>query len=138
MINFPAMTEEQRQLAALCKIEIKRWQAASESNPNMRYMVELMEMALAALTARPKGFIESKANGTDCFILKGFYLNGLVEGDELYTAPPASVLRVPDEMHHKQSPHGESSLWAMGWNECLAEVKRLNTQPSPPEVSNEQ
>lgn len=53
MNNFPAMTEEQRQLTGLCKIEIKRWQAASESNPNMRYMVELMEMALAQLTAPP-------------------------------------------------------------------------------------
>ena len=103
MNNFPAMTEERRQLAALCKIEIKRWQAASESNPNVRYMVELMEMALAQLTA-----------------------------------PPAPVLRVPDEKHYRQSPHGESSLWAMGWNECLAEVKRLNTQPAPPEASNEQ
>ncbi|RRW77660.1 hypothetical protein EGJ48_03695 [Pantoea dispersa] len=53
MNNLPAMTEGQRQLAGLCKVEIKRWQAASESNPNMRYMVDLMEIALAALTAPP-------------------------------------------------------------------------------------
>lgn len=48
------MTNEEKQaLTGLCKIEIKRWKAASESNPNMRYMVELMEIALAALTAQP-------------------------------------------------------------------------------------
>lgn len=48
------MTNEQKDnLTGLCKIEIKRWEAASESNPNMRYMVELMELALAALTAQP-------------------------------------------------------------------------------------
>lgn len=46
------MTEQQKQvLAGLCRIEIKRWKAAAESNPNMRYMVELMEIALASLTA---------------------------------------------------------------------------------------
>ncbi|WP_236722703.1 hypothetical protein [Pantoea latae] len=47
-------TEEQRKaLAGLCNIEIKRWKVASEANPNMRYMVELMEIALAALAAPP-------------------------------------------------------------------------------------
>lgn len=45
-------TEGQRKaLAGLCRIEIKRWKAVSESNPNMRYMVDLMETSLAALTA---------------------------------------------------------------------------------------
>lgn len=47
-------TEEQREaLTGLCKIEIKRWKQASESNPDMRYMVELMEVALATLNAPP-------------------------------------------------------------------------------------
>lgn len=47
-------TEEQRKaMAGLCRIEIKRWRAASESNPNMRYMVELMEIALAELEQTP-------------------------------------------------------------------------------------
>jgi len=48
------MTNEHKgNLTVLCKIEIKRWKAASESNPNMRYMVELMEIALASLTSQP-------------------------------------------------------------------------------------
>ncbi|MDQ0019051.1 hypothetical protein [[Curtobacterium] plantarum] len=54
------MSEEEKQaLTGLCKIEIKRWKAASESNPNMRYMAKLMEIALAALTAQPVAWISS-------------------------------------------------------------------------------
>lgn len=45
-------------LAGLCRIEIKRWSAASESNPNMSYMVELMEIALAALAAEPVAYAD--------------------------------------------------------------------------------
>jgi len=48
------MTEQDKQtLAGLCRIEIKRWKSAAESNPNMRYMVELMEIALASLSEQP-------------------------------------------------------------------------------------
>ncbi|MEI2684585.1 hypothetical protein [Erwinia aphidicola] len=48
------MTEQDKQeLAGLCRIEIKRWKSCAESNPNMRYMVELMEIAQASLTAVP-------------------------------------------------------------------------------------
>lgn len=64
--------------------------------------LELQKVALAALTARPKGFIEYKSNGTDCFIMKGFYMNGLVEGDKLYTTPPAQLLR-PVELPKRKS-----------------------------------
>lgn len=39
-----------QELAALCRIEIRRWQSA----PDKQYMVALMEAALAALTAEPK------------------------------------------------------------------------------------
>lgn len=52
--------EETQALTGLCKIEIKRWEAAAESDPNMRYMVELMEVALAALTAQPRYQIQKK------------------------------------------------------------------------------
>lgn len=61
------MSEDQKQaLIGLCKIEIKRWKAASESDPNMRYMVELMGVALSALTAKPEpvGFL-LEYGGTD-------------------------------------------------------------------------
>lgn len=43
--------EHKQALIGLCKIEIMRWKAVAESNPNMVYMVELMETAMAALTA---------------------------------------------------------------------------------------
>ena len=38
-----------QELAALCRIEIRRWQAV----PDKQYMVDLLELALAALTAEP-------------------------------------------------------------------------------------
>ncbi|AUX94275.1 hypothetical protein [Mixta gaviniae] len=38
-----------QELAALCRIEIRRWQAV----PDKQYMVALMETALTALTAEP-------------------------------------------------------------------------------------
>jgi len=48
------MTEQDKQtLAGLCKIEIKRWKSCAESNHNMRYMLELMEIALASLSEQP-------------------------------------------------------------------------------------
>lgn len=48
------MTEQDKEaLTGLCKTEIKRWKRVTESNPNMRYMVELMEVALASLSAQP-------------------------------------------------------------------------------------
>lgn len=38
-----------QELAALCRIEIRRWQSATDK----QYMVALMEAALATLTAEP-------------------------------------------------------------------------------------
>lgn len=52
-----------------------------------------VQIALAALTARRKGFIEAKSSGTDSFILKGFYLHGLFIDDNIYTAPPVPVVK---------------------------------------------
>lgn len=94
-------TKEQRaELAGLCRIEIKRWKAASESNPNMRYMVELMETALAALTARPADWqfkaVTGEWMGT---IGRDGMLQAVKEGCEvraLYTAPPVAAPAVPD------------------------------------------
>ncbi|UIL53963.1 hypothetical protein LZU96_08565 [Pantoea agglomerans] len=95
------MTEEQKQaLIGLCKIEIKRWKAASESDPNMRYMVELMVVALSALTAEPVADVVSwnhpVENRTCAVQLRRF---DLLPG-ELFTAPPAPAAhlagQVPD------------------------------------------
>lgn len=44
-------TEEKAVLIGLCRIEIRRW----DSVPDKGYMVELMNIALAALTAKPVG-----------------------------------------------------------------------------------
>lgn len=44
-----------QELAALCRIEIRRWQSA----PDKQYMVDLLELALAALTAEQAAQTES-------------------------------------------------------------------------------
>lgn len=38
-----------QELAALCRIEISRWQSV----PDKQYMVDLLELALTALSAKP-------------------------------------------------------------------------------------
>lgn len=91
------MSEDQKQaLIGLCKIEIKRWKAASESDPNMRYMVELMGVALSALTAEPVADVVSwnhpVENRTCAVQLRRF---DLLPG-ELFTAPPAPAADLAD------------------------------------------
>ncbi|WP_312631550.1 hypothetical protein [Pantoea piersonii] len=90
------LTEEQRKaLIGLCKIEAKRWKAASDSNPNMRYMVELMEIALTALTAEPDLYRDSQG----CFVTKRKGEKLIKAGElvkPLYTTPPVPALRLHD------------------------------------------
>lgn len=106
--------------------------------------IRVQEIALASLTARPKAFIEEKAPGRDKFILKGFYLHGLNLDDNLYTAPPAPALRLPDEIDGSRVAHvylestakDKLDAYVMGANETLAKVKRLNaTAPTSPDYS---
>lgn len=53
-MDYSKLSDDDKQtLAGLCRIEIKRWKRVTESNPNMRYMVGLMEIALASLSAQP-------------------------------------------------------------------------------------
>lgn len=75
-------TEEKAALVGLCRIEIKRWKVASESNPNMRYMVNLMEIALGALTldlvAVPKAWCLVPVEPTQKMV--DAHMNGVVSG----------------------------------------------------------
>lgn len=98
-----------RALIGLCKIEIKRWKAASETNPNMRYMVTLMETALSSLTAEPvyqfiannpdkDGYIEWADCNPDYFSKESTDMRRI-----LYTTPPAQLLR-PVELPGGFSP----------------------------------
>lgn len=91
-------TEEQKKaLAGLCNIEIKRWKAASEANPNMRYMVELMEIALAALTQKACGWLVGLPGLYPTFTLDYRNVESALEagGYEItpvYTTPPVAAL----------------------------------------------
>ena len=86
-------------LIGLCKIEIKRWKAASESNPNMRYMVALIETALASLTTKPVGTVSiamdwnTHRNIATINMRPDLVLAEMKDGDAIYTTPPAQLLR---------------------------------------------
>ncbi len=73
MIDYtmPVLSEREREaLISLAKIEVKRWKSCADQQRG-GFMVELMEIALAALTAKTTGY-------TYC-------------GLDLYTAPPVPV-----------------------------------------------
>ncbi|WP_019106217.1 hypothetical protein [Pantoea ananatis] len=82
---------------SLCKIEIKRWKAAAETNPNMRYMVALMETALASLTAESIGFIHNCVNSGDTETTSAIFKEeNRHYGRAVYLNPPAQLLRPVD------------------------------------------
>lgn len=107
-------------LIGLCKIEIKRLKAASETNPNMRYMATLMETALAALTAEPdvliseeggqaiRAIINREISGAGRYVI--FERPTFTGGEKmmpLYTTPPAQILRpveLPEFKVHSNQP----------------------------------
>ena len=90
-----AYTEEQRKaLIGLCRIEIKRWKVASESNPNMRYMIDLMEIALAALMTEPEYNISDEYGETHIGVSKAIYDKCHEDYRWIsYPAPPVAALR---------------------------------------------
>ncbi len=104
-------------LIGLCKIEIRRWKAAAETNPNMRYMVALMETALASLTTEPLASTEKHEISN--MRATGLYLRAWPVGREenerdgfnihLYTAPPAQLLRPVELTEPYDDGHG--NLW---------------------------
>jgi len=58
--TMPVLTEQEREnLIALARIEVKRWDIAD----GKQYMVELMNIALAALTAKPEYFYRIRSDG---------------------------------------------------------------------------
>lgn len=103
-MDYSKLSDDDKQgLAGLCRIEIKRWKCAAESNPNMRYMVELMEVALASLTAEG-GWIKCSdrmpEKGQLCLIYilgEGFYI-------EHYDTPHFSNPHTCDITHWQPLP----------------------------------
>jgi hypothetical protein len=144
MNNFPAMTEERRQeLIKHCKYNILHANGIlptlegvdpnSEVARKVRKELELQEIALSALTTEP---VELPAV-FDAFNLKTDWQRGFLDGQNdyrgeleefgpLYTAPPAPVLRVPDELKVKEDSHQSHIDYAEGWADCIDEVKRMN------------
>lgn len=132
------MTEEQKQaLTGLCKIEIKRWKAASESNPNMRYMSELMEIALTALTAQPVKVHDSMALAFHKALNDGGV--GHEDLEEIKVGLKAALCNIPRpapaadlaELVPEEKPKPEPGThvsafthWHDGFNACRAAILR--------------
>ena len=116
----PITEENRRQLIALARIEISRWKHPSDK----QYMVDLMEIALASLTAEPVGSITSVTciNGgrteARVYMRESGVPNKL--GD-IYIIPPVPVIKLPEYQKLLTHPAVKTR-----WNECIDEVKRLN------------
>lgn len=147
MNNFPAMTEEQRQELiqhATEEIRLKTEHIArlEKHMPGQfntsRYQMEVLtaKVALAALTAKPVGTIRIETdwnihrNVATLYMGKDLVAADMATGDKLFTAPPAPVLRVPDELRNEDAPSSfdahEADCWLDGASWMLGEVKRMN------------
>ena len=90
--SMPVLSEQEREdLIGLAMIEVKRWKCAD----GKQYMVELMNIALAALTAEPMAFGYEdglfECGGKISSTATRHYVN------PLYTAPPVPVIKQKGE-----------------------------------------
>ena len=120
----PITEKERQELIAYARIEISRW----VNIPDKRYMSELMEIALASLTAEPEvSEIESvhPENGNTIIHLRRGGLKNIssediaeyemIETEKFYTAPPVPVNKLPDDgsfdMWFKSIEAGDDDDW---------------------------
>ena len=114
----PITEENRRQLIALASIEISRWKLPADK----QYIVDLMEIALASLTAEEVGYV---AVG-ETSIPSVEYCASVVPGDSLYTIPPVPVIQLPE----KYSDHeGFLTDTEQGYNDAIDEIKHINDLP---------
>ena len=112
------ITEQERQdLIAYARIEISRWVNISDK----RYMSDLMEIALASLTAEPVGVIEKETGS----FYKRHYDKSRTEA--VYTYTPVPVMELPEDGFTSYSwcPEDREG-YANGVSDCIEEIKRLN------------
>ncbi|WP_241583349.1 hypothetical protein [Rosenbergiella epipactidis] len=92
--------------------------------------IESMELTLASLTAEPIAHADSKA------ILKMTkrhtrFFTSFPERSEakrvgLFIAPPVPEIKLPETIPSMDQDSEHDTGHTDGWNECLAEIKRLN------------
>lgn len=96
--QMPVLSEQDRKnLIGLARIEVKRWSSIADQQRG-RFMAELMQIALAALTAKPVAVTDkSEVNGLSEDGWVGNFLapdfRGIDVGCEvyLYAVPPVTV-----------------------------------------------
>lgn len=128
----PITEQERQELIAYARIEISRW----VNIPDKIYMSELMEIALASLTAEPEvSEIESvhPENGNTIIHLRRGGLKNIssediaeyemIETEKFYTAPPVQVIEFPNYVTDKE---GNVDEFSSGFNMAIDAVKHLN------------
>ena len=128
------LTEEQRKAL----IDEAEHMLTRYDKRSMNYKV--IQISLAALTAERCGSLIQAVNPQTGSVTISYRARGIAsidptevsewemqEIEHLYTAPPVAALRLPDEADGSNLPFA-----AMGWNACLAEVKRLNAAAPQP------
>ena len=111
------LTEEQRN-ELLAEIDYNRKHCFLSSKTEL-----LMRIAEAALTAEPVAQFYKSEHGNVFNTLNDW--NPTEGANHLYPAPPVAALRLPGQWSGKvryEADLGEE----IGWNACLAEVRRLN------------
>lgn len=105
MNNFPAMTEAQRaEIIADCEADIalaKAYIAFHGETPELLRKLKRQQIALAALTAEPDHYVFHHPAGKLLNYLASDECKGQEHVVAGYTAPPAPVLRVPDDYFAK-------------------------------------
>lgn len=127
----PITEENRKQLISLARIEISRWKIPGDK----QYMVDLMEIALASLTAEPIGVVNRESTSdnnefldakVECVHPQAGWEN-FQDGFILYTAPSVPVIKLPrflSNSNHNSLDYTSGKF--DGFIECIAELKRLN------------
>lgn len=149
MNNFPAMTEAQRQeLIADCNINISNLEVAlrcaeingwKQTAAEQRSRLLRQQIALAALTAEPEYYFRKRSDGGRERPIHRTETEDSRKGSwsPLYNAPPAPVLRAPDEVFEKAYNQHLNGLLCGDNNKTAAKQflqDCINGQPAPAPV----
>ena len=91
--------------------------------------LQVLEIALASLTAEIVGYMCKDRLLENMTQAKAYVADSGIEIKGLYTAPPVPVINLPgdvDEHWEDESYDDVSVAESIGYNRCIAEVKRLN------------
>lgn len=125
----PITEERQQALIELTTIRIgalRTWIKCNPDDSDAKTDLDVMEIALASLTAKSIGYVSNHSRQLAADGHLGYISNhevaGLV-GGYVYGAPPVPVIKLPDEFDDYGHDFDE---FRRGYNACRGEIKHLN------------